>query len=97
LSWSGLHWQSLDASRFKQTGESGVGPGLWSRTVYDFDKSPAIGRLIEMPLPVSGVIIKECAAYFQETLMIAKRRWKNGLEICEALKSPPHWLLPFHY
>ncbi len=35
-----------------------------NRTLYDFDKSTEIHALTQMPIPVSSVIIKECAAYF---------------------------------
>ena len=37
---------------------------LGYREKFDFDKSDKIQALLDMPVPVSGVIIKECAAYF---------------------------------
>ena len=55
---------------------------LGFRARYDFDKSNEINSLANMPIPVSGVIIKECAAYFprdtsQSQMLI--REWVNSL------------------
>ena len=44
----------------------GLGKGLifGNRTKYEFDKTSEIEALTKMPIIPSGVIIKECAAYF---------------------------------
>ena len=39
-----------------------------NRTKYDFDKSSEIESLLKISIPISGVIIKECAAYFPRNL-----------------------------
>jgi hypothetical protein len=60
-----------------------------TRTVYDFNKSSAIRRLVELPLPISGVIIKECAAYFPRDLEKSKQQLKKWVEDLQAAKIPP--------
>jgi hypothetical protein len=52
------------------------------RARYDFDKSPAIKSLADLPVPVSGVIIKECAAYFPRDIERNKKlitAWVDSL------------------
>ena len=46
----------------------GQGVVFGNRTKYDFDKSSFISALVKTPVPVTGVIIKECAAYFPRDL-----------------------------
>jgi hypothetical protein len=53
---------------------------LGNRTKYDFDKSSAIESIIENPVPVSGVIIKECAAYFPRELVSSQEMIKGWAE-----------------
>ena len=45
-----------------------------NRTKYDFDKSSDIEALTKLPVPVSGVIIKECAAYFPRDLKSSQKQ-----------------------
>jgi len=35
-----------------------------TRTVYQFDKTQTVKNILALPFPVSGVILKECSAYF---------------------------------
>jgi hypothetical protein len=39
-----------------------------NRTVYQFDKSKAVENIVQLPFPVSGVILKECSSYFPRNL-----------------------------
>lgn len=55
---------------------------LGNRTIYDFDKGSAIQSLIELPIPVSAVIIKECAAFFPRDVNSSQasiNRWVSQL------------------
>lgn len=47
---------------------------LGYRCKYDFDKSAELNTLLEAPFPVSGVIIKECSAYFPRELKPSEER-----------------------
>lgn len=47
---------------------------LGYRCRYDFDKSNEINTLTKLTVPVSGVIIKECAAYFPRDIISSKKR-----------------------
>jgi hypothetical protein len=63
-----LHWQ----------------PGLvlGFRAIYQFDKTPEIGSLVSIAPWVTGVIIKECAAYFPDDPAQSRQlveRWVNQL------------------
>lgn len=48
-----------------------------NRTKYDFDKTEEIERLTRLPVPISGVILKECAAFFPRDLDASKRLVKK--------------------
>ncbi len=53
-----------------------------NRTIYQFDKTQAIKDISEITIPVSGVIIKECAAYFPREIDSSRKmikRWVNIL------------------
>ncbi len=52
---------------------------LGNRTQYDFDKSSSIDALIKTPVPVTGVIIKECAAYFPRDIEQSKKMIKTWI------------------
>lgn len=59
-----------------------LGPGIvfGNRTIYEFDKSKAINALVNLPISVSGVIIKECSAYFPREIKFSEdqiRAWVN--------------------
>lgn len=61
-----------------------LGPGIvfGNRTIYEFDKSKAINALVNLPISVSGVIIKECSAYFPRDIESSKKQtieWVNIL------------------
>ena len=54
-----------------------------SRAIYEFDKSRAIDNLVNMPVPVKSVILKECSAYFprpQEKSEQSIKLWVKKLE-----------------
>ena len=53
---------------------------LGNRTKYDFDKSSCINALIKTPVPVTGVIIKECAAYFPRDIEPCKKMIKTWVD-----------------
>ena len=58
----------------------GLGNGLifGNRTKYEFDKTSEIEGLVKMPIRPTGVIIKECAAYFPRELSASQeliKRW----------------------
>jgi len=53
---------------------------LGNRTKYDFDKSSSIEALVKTPVPVTGVIIKECAAYFPHDIEPAKKMIKAWVD-----------------
>lgn len=55
---------------------------LGSRTIYDFDKGLEIDNLARMSVPVYGVIIKECSAYFPRDIERSKEQigeWTSRL------------------
>ncbi len=54
-------WE-LEKLPFRRNWKSNIVLGF--RAKYDFDKSDKIKDIVELPIPISGVIIKECAAYF---------------------------------
>ena len=52
------------------------------REVYDFDKSEALNAVLQAPFPVSGVILKECSAYFPRDIKQSKKQimdWTNEI------------------
>ena len=53
---------------------------LGFRCKYDFDKSDEIKALAELPIPVSSVIIKECAAYFPRDVSAGINQIKGWVE-----------------
>ena len=56
---------------------------LGNRTAYEFDKSTAINALIQLSIPVSGVIVKECSAYFPRDIDQSKEqieRWVSQIQ-----------------
>jgi len=57
----------------------GLGNGLifGNRTKYEFDKTSEIESLTKIPIKPSGVIIKECAAYFPRELISSKELIKK--------------------
>ncbi len=59
----------------------GEGIVLGNRTVYQFDKSKEIQELAEYSFPLSGVIIKECAAYFPRDLETSKQEIFNWVKM----------------
>jgi len=52
-----------------------------NRTVYQFDKTQEIKNIAESELPVSAVIIKECAAYFPRDLEESKKKIEEWVEL----------------
>jgi len=55
---------------------------LGYRCKYDFDKSAELNTLLKAPFPVSGIIIKECSAYFPRELKPSEERikaWVKGI------------------
>jgi len=54
-----------------------------NRTVYNFDKSNIIDELINLPITVYAVIIKECSAYFPRDIVSSKKQiyiWVKQLQ-----------------
>lgn len=54
-----------------------------NRTVYQFDKTEVVNDLVNLPFSVSGVILKECSAYFPRDLETSKKQlisWINKLQ-----------------
>lgn len=47
------------------------------RAKYQFDKTEEINRILNLPIPVTGIIIKECAAYFPRDLKTSKQQVIN--------------------
>lgn len=55
---------------------------LGNRTIYAFDKDPAIDAITNLPIPISAVIIKECSAYFPREIdpsVIQIKQWISEL------------------
>jgi hypothetical protein len=53
------------------------------RGVYDFDKSKTLDVLCNLPIPVTAVIIKECAAYFPRDINSSHKqivKWVHQLK-----------------
>ncbi len=57
----GKGWE-FEKLPFRQNWKSNIVLGF--RAKYDFDKGDKIKDIVELPISISGVIIKECAAYF---------------------------------
>ena len=60
------------------------GIALGTRIVYEFDKTRAVRDLASLPVPVSAVILKECAAYFPADLSQSQdliKRWVEDLRL----------------
>jgi hypothetical protein len=62
---------------------------LGFRAKYDFDKSDIIDSLIALPVPVSGVIIKECAAYFPRDIEQSKKLIKEWVALLTSHQITP--------
>ncbi len=50
------------------------------RTIYEFDKGKAIDGLLDLPVPVKSVIIKECSAYFPIDQEVSQKQIKGWIE-----------------
>ena len=59
------------------------------RTKYAFDKSDEINALVSMPVPVTGVIIKECAAYFPRDISESQKLINDWVKILSSHSVTP--------
>lgn len=62
---------------------------LGYRSKYDFDKSSEIHSLVALPVPVSGVIIKECAAYFPRDIKQSKKLIREWVALLTSHQITP--------
>lgn len=62
---------------------------LGYRAKYDFDKSSEIHSLVALQVPVSGVIIKECAAYFPRDIKQSKKIIKEWIALLTSHQITP--------
>lgn len=77
----GKEW-GFDRLNERMAVDSGV--VLGSRTIYEFDKRPEIDAIINLPVPVKAVIIKECAAYFPRDIQDSKENIKSWIDTLRA-------------
>jgi hypothetical protein len=62
---------------------------LGYRAKYEFDKNSDIHSLITMPVPISAVIIKECAAYFPRDIEQSKKLIKEWVDLLTSHQITP--------
>ena len=62
---------------------------LGYRAKYDFDKINKIHSLVALPVSLSGVIIKECAAYFPRDIEQSKKLIKEWVALLVAHQITP--------
>ncbi len=62
---------------------------LGFRCKYDFDKTEDIKELTQLPVPVSAVLIKECAAYFPRDLNQSKKLITKWVDLLRFHKIRP--------
>lgn len=62
---------------------------LGNRTIYQFNKTKSIKDIINLPFPVTGVIIKECSAYFPRNLEESKKKIFQWIELLKAKGIQP--------
>lgn len=53
---------------------------LGNRTIYEFSKRSEIDKLVDLPISVKSVIIKECASYFPRDMETSKAQVESWVE-----------------
>jgi hypothetical protein len=82
----GKNWKFDKLPERLKLGENVV---FGNRTVYQFDKTKIVEEIIDLPVFVSGVILKECSAYFPRDMESSKKdllQWRTKLE-AKGIKS----------
>ena len=62
---------------------------LGYRTKYNFDKSDMVKSIVALPVPVTGVIIKECAAYFPRDIEQSQKAIKEWVTLLASNQITP--------
>ncbi len=82
----GKGWE-FEKLPFRENWKSDIVLGF--RAKYDFDKSDKIKNIIELPIPISGVIIKECAAYFPRDIDKSQKLIKEWVNLLRTHNITP--------